>query len=93
MSWIHYYTNLVCGNHTGKLTLYFKIYTSYISIAFLKVYASYCIQTFGRRYPMKRPHCTQWRLDRLKMISRRKKLSPLIRFSEEYSFEINCHGN
>ena len=93
MSWIHYYTNLVRGKHTRKLTLYFKIYTSYISKAFLKVYAGYCIQTFGGRYFMKRSHCTQWRLNRLKMISRRKKLCPLIRFSQEYSIEISCQGN
>ena len=75
MSWIHYHTNLVRGKYTGKLTLNFKIYTSHISKAFLTVYASYCLQTFGGRYPMKRPHCTQQRLNRLKIISRRKKLS------------------
>ena len=40
MSWIHYYTNLVRGKYTGKLTLYFKIYTSHISKALLTVYVS-----------------------------------------------------
>ena len=40
MSWIHYHTKLVRGKFTGKLTLYFTTYTSYIWKAFLTVYAS-----------------------------------------------------
>ena len=33
MLWIHYHTNLVRRKYAGKLTFYFKIYTSHIKLS------------------------------------------------------------